>query len=115
MTAVSVASDVISSPLSSSVKVATALTSPAPPLAKAKRVGASEAEIFPGRTVNLKGASVALEPCGKAAAESWGVWGAWTATLAVPGEEPVRVKVCDFQSAGDDPRGEEADAFSIWF
>ncbi len=84
-------------------------------LAKAKRVGASEAEIFPGRTVNLKGASVALEPCGKAAAESWGVWGAWTATLAVPGEEPVRVKVCDFQSAGDDPRGEEADAFSIWF
>lgn len=84
-------------------------------LAKAKRVGDTEAEIFPGRTVNLKGASVTLAPCGKAEAAAWGVWGAWTATLAVPGEEPVRVKVCDFQSAGDDPRGEEANAFSIWF
>ena len=84
-------------------------------LAKAKRVGDTEAEIFSDRTVNLKGASVALDPCGKAKAESWGVWGAWTATFAVPGEAPVRVKVCDFQSAGDDPRGEEADAFSIWF
>lgn len=84
-------------------------------LAKAKRVGDTEAEIFPGRTVNMKGASVALEPCGKDEAASWGVWGAWTATLAVPGENPVRVKVCDFQSAGDDPRGEEADAFSVWF
>lgn len=84
-------------------------------LAKAKRVGDEEAEIFPGKTVNLKNAEVALEPWPKAAAAAAGVWGAWTATLTAPGEAPVKVKVCDFQSAGDDPRGKSADAFSIWF
>jgi hypothetical protein len=42
-------------------------------------------------------------------------WGLWDVTLSKPGAETVKARACDFQSAGDDPHGEGADAFSIWF
>jgi len=84
-------------------------------LAKAKRVGCRADEIFTPDTVNLKGYAPALAPLGAEAAARAGTWGAWKLELAKPGAETIRVNVCDFQSAGDDPRGSGADAFSIWF
>ena len=84
-------------------------------LAKAKRVGCSEDEIFATRTVNRGGYAVAAEQVPASEAERAGVWGAWDVTFSKPGTAPVKVRVCDFESAGDDPRGSRADAFSIWF
>ncbi|MGN0853795.1 MAG: beta-L-arabinofuranosidase domain-containing protein [Kiritimatiellia bacterium] len=84
-------------------------------LAKAKRVGAAEAEIFAPETVNLKGYRPVLTALPDEAAKEMGVWGAWRLELAKPGAAPVRVNVCDFMSAGDDPLGQNANAFSIWF
>ena len=79
-------------------------------LAKAKRVGDTEAEIFNAATVNGKGYSVKVTPIA-----AKGTWCAWDVELAKPGEETIRVKACDFQSAGDEPLGMGAEAFSIWF
>ena len=79
-------------------------------LAKAKRVGDTHAEIFPAETVNGKGYDVSLRPFA-----TEGVWGAWEATLTKPGEKPVRTRVCDYQSAGDENLPTGADAFSVWF
>ena len=82
-------------------------------LAKAKRMGDAEETVFGAETVNLKGyvpRLVALDDPGR-----YGVWGAWEVELAKPGAESVRAKACDFMSAGDDPRGPGANAFSIWW
>ena len=84
-------------------------------LAKAKRVGDVEEEIFAPDSVNLKGYTPVLKPLSAEAADKMGVWGAWNLELVKPGTDSVRVKVCDFMSAGDDPRGYGAHAFSIWF
>ena len=43
------------------------------------------------------------------------VWCAFDVELTKPGERTVRVKACDFQSAGDEPLSRGANAFSIWF
>ena len=84
-------------------------------LAKAKRIGCSEAEIFPKESVNLQGYTPKLKALPDETASLNGVWGAWELELVKPGEKSVRVKVCDFMSAGDDPLGPCANAFSIWF
>ena len=82
-------------------------------LAKAKRIGDTEAEIFNPESVNLKGYIPRLVEIPDPGA--YGVWGAWTVELTKEGAETVRVKACDFESAGDDPRGQGANAFSIWW
>lgn len=79
-------------------------------LAKAKRLGTKTDVIFNPFSVNLKGYAVTLSP---RVAE--GVWGAWDAVFTKPGETPICVPVCDYQSAGDAPLPKDADAFSIWF
>ena len=79
-------------------------------LAKAKRVGDTEKEIFDSFTVNGKGYAVKVTPfaCDR-------VWCAFDVELTKPGERTVRVRACDFQSAGDEPLSRGANAFSIWF
>ena len=84
-------------------------------LAKAKRVGCTEAELFPPDTVNQRGYAVSAKPVDEETTERAGVWGAWDVTFSKPGAASVKVRVCDFESAGDDPRGARAEAFSIWF
>lgn len=84
-------------------------------LAKAKRVGDMEAEIFNPVTVNHGGYTVKLTSAPVSDRETFGVWGAWNVEFSKEGAETIRVKACDFQSAGDDPRGQGANAFSIWF
>jgi hypothetical protein len=79
-------------------------------LAKAQRVGATRAQIRDDSTVNNQGYSVTLAPL-----PATDTWGLWDVTLSKPGAETVKARACDFQSAGDDPFGEGADAFSIWF
>jgi hypothetical protein len=79
-------------------------------LAKAQRAGATRAQIRDDSTVNNKGYSVTLAPL-----PATDTWGLWDVTLSKPGAETVNARACDFQSAGDDPHGEGADAFSIWF
>ena len=84
-------------------------------LAKAKRVGDTTAQIFDVASVYRKGYAARLIPVDAATCTARGVWGAWDVELTKPGAESIRVRVCDFMSAGDDPRGRYADAFSIWF
>ena len=84
-------------------------------LAKAKRVGDTEAQIFDAPSVYKAGYEATLTPLDAATCAERGVWGAWDVELAKPGAEPIRVRACDFESAGDDPRGAGASAFSIWF
>ena len=79
-------------------------------LAKAQRAGATRAEVRDQSTVNGLGYEVKLTPL--PADETWGLW---EAVLSKPGEKPVRTRVCDFQSAGDDPSASGSDSFSIWF
>lgn len=79
-------------------------------LAKAKRAGATAAEIATPDTVNGRGFSVDATPLA-----CDGVWGAWRLEFTKDGEKPFTVDVCDFQSAADDPLPEGADVFSIWF
>ncbi len=84
-------------------------------LAKAKRVGDTADEIYNPHTVNLGGYAATLTALPSSEAERMGVWGAWNVELSKPGAETIRVRACDFESAGDDPRGSGAAAFSIWF
>ena len=79
-------------------------------LAKAQRVGATRAQIRDDSTVNNQGYSVTLAPL-----PATDTWGLWDVTLTKPGAATVKARACDFQSAGDDPHGEGAEAFSIWF
>ena len=79
-------------------------------LAKAKRLGVPEDEIFDGFTVNGKGYAVALKPI-----DPNRCWCAWELELRKEGERTVKTRVCDFQSAGDEPLSFNANAFSIWF
>ncbi|MCQ2390334.1 MAG: glycoside hydrolase family 127 protein [Kiritimatiellae bacterium] len=79
-------------------------------LAKAKRVGDTEAEIFAPTSVNGKGYAVKVTP-----RASDRVWCAFDVELAKPGAPTIQVKACDFQSAGDEPLSRGAEAFSIWF
>lgn len=72
--------------------------------------GATRSEIRDESTVNGLDCAVSLAPL--PATETWGLW---DMALSVPGREPLRMRVCDFQSAGDDPSAVDADAFTIWF
>ena len=84
-------------------------------LAKAKRVGDTESEIFNPVSVNRRGYTVKLTSAPSEDRGTYGVWGAWEVEFSKAGSETIRVRACDFQSAGDDPRGQRANAFSIWF
>lgn len=79
-------------------------------LARAQRAGATRNEIRDESTVNGLDCAVSLAPL--PATETWGLW---DMTLSAPEREPLRTRVCDFQSAGDDPSAVDSDAFSIWF
>ena len=79
-------------------------------LARAQRAGATRNEIRDESTVNGLDCAVSLAPL--PATETWGLW---DMTLSAPERAPLRTRVCDFQSAGDDPSAVDADAFSIWF
>ena len=79
-------------------------------LAKAQRIGATKAEIQDASTVNGQGYKASLTPL-----EATDTWGLWELELKKDGAPTVKAKVCDFQSAGDDPSATNADAFSIWF
>ncbi|MBQ9548002.1 MAG: alginate lyase family protein [Bacteroidales bacterium] len=78
-------------------------------LAKCKRVGDSEAEIFTKKSINRQGYT-----CTADALDNENVWGAWLLTLS-NGKERFRVKASDYASSGDEelPRG--ANAFSVFF
>ncbi len=79
-------------------------------LAKALRTGATRREILDESTVNGLDCAVSLAPL--AAKDTWGLW---DMTLTATGRPPLRTRVCDFQSAGDDPSTPDAISFSIWF
>ena len=83
-------------------------------LAKCKKVGASEGEIFLWNQIKPSGYVCALEPIRCDA-----VWGAWNArfTAANPGSDaiPFTVRVSDYQSAGDHREASEEKSFSIYF
>ena len=80
-------------------------------LAKAKRAGATEAEILGSTTGDIDSSwNVHAVPLRRD-----GVWGAWTLEFTSPTGVKKRVDVCDFESAGDAPYGRGANAFSIWF
>ena len=80
-------------------------------LARAQRAGATREDIRDESTVNgREGCTVTL-----ASLPATDTWGLWDLTLARPGEPPLRTRVCDYQSAGDDPAATGAEAFSIWF
>ena len=79
-------------------------------LAKAKRLGMSESDIFPKSTVNGKGYSVSAKPI-----PAEGVLGAWELQLKKDGEKTIRTKACDFQSAADEDLKCGAAALSVWF
>ena len=74
------------------------------------RIRSRHAQIRDDSTVNNKGYSVSLAPL-----PATDTWGLWDVTLSKSGAETIKARACDFQSAGDDPHGEGADAFSIWF
>lgn len=79
-------------------------------LAKAKRLGLSEGEVFPSSTINGKGYAVRVSPI-----PAGDVLGAWEVELKKDGLPTVRTKACDFQSAADEPLTTGAAAFSVWF
>ena len=79
-------------------------------LAKSRRIGATRAELLDDSTIIGKGYSVSLSPL-----PATDTWGLWDLVLTKPGEPTIRAKVCDYQSAGDDPFAVNADVFSIWF
>lgn len=81
-------------------------------LAKAKGVGDTADEIFASdkETVYGKGYSVSVKPI-----ENDNVWCAFDTELSKDGAETIRVRTCDFMSAGDMPLARESEAFSIWF
>ena len=79
-------------------------------LAKSKRLDVQEDEIFDEFTVNGKGYDVALKPI-----DPNRCWCAWELELRKKGERTIKTRVCDFQSAGDEPLSFNANAFSIWF
>ena len=74
-------------------------------LAKADVAGTSASELLPERS--LGGGDLRLEP-----RDVPGAWGAWN--LVVGGENPRRIPVCDFISAGDDFKHPGVH-FSVWF
>ena len=79
-------------------------------LARALRAGATRRELEDESTVN--GLDCAVSLASLPATETWGLW---DMTLSAPGRQPIQTRVCDFQSAGDDPAAPGANAFSIWF
>ena len=79
-------------------------------LARAQRTGATKEEILDESTVNGKGYAASLKPI--APVDTWGLW---ELELTKAGEPTVKAKVCDLQSAGDDPSASNSMSFSIWF
>jgi DUF1680 family protein len=74
-------------------------------LAKAENAGTRASELLPARS--LGEVDLCLEP-----RDVPGAWGAWN--LVVGGENPRRIPVCDFISAGDDFKHPGVH-FSVWF
>ena len=78
-------------------------------LAKCKRVGDSESEIFTKKSINRQGYT-----CTADALENDSVWGAWLLTLS-NGKERFCVKASDYASSGDEELPCGANAFSVFF
>ena len=100
------------SPLRDSYRATPAATVMVGPLllAKSRRTGATETELMDLATVRGQGYAVKVTPV---ACED--VWGAWDVELTKPGAPTIRTRVCDYQSAGDDPYADGSVRFSIWF
>ena len=79
-------------------------------LAKSRLLGESETTLADPLTVNGKGYSLKLTPL-----KTDCTWGAWTVELSKPGEETLRYRACDYQSAGDAIYGPNANVFSTRF
>ena len=79
-------------------------------LAKARRIGDTDAEVFDPFTVNGKGYSLKLTPLKPTC-----TWGLWEVELTKPDGKTVKTRACDFQSAGDTPIEDKGMEFSIWF
>lgn len=81
-------------------------------LAKSTRVGAGLGELLDARTLNGKDCSVIMSPT-----DSQETWGAWDVRFVdnSDGRELLHTRACDYQSAGDDPYGQGAFRFSVWF
>ena len=100
------------SPLRDSYRATPAATVMVGPLllAKSRRTGATQTELMDLATVRGQGYAVKVTPV---ACED--VWGAWDVELTKPGAPTIRTRVCDYQSAGDDPYADGSVRFSIWF
>ncbi len=79
-------------------------------LAKSKKVGSFESEIFSKKTVNKMGATCKLFP-----QVTDNTIGTWVARITKPNGEEILVRVCDLASAGDSISYDDPLLYSIFF